>query len=125
MKKLSLVLTVLFLLISISAFAGNLDGVYKFSTRTIEGAPNMQGWWGMMVIKSNTMTRMYRSTDGTTEKFYVGDLSNEGDVYKLKLTHAYKPNYVGNEHQNKIILNASNLSMESLDGKFIETWIKK
>lgn len=125
MKLLSRVLAVAIILVSTSALAGTFDGVYGFSGRTKTGNPDMAGWWGMMVIEKGTMTRVYHSPDGTTEKYYVGDLKKVGDLYTIKFTQAYKPSYVGNEHKNKITLSGTKLLIESPDGTFTETWGRK
>jgi hypothetical protein len=114
------------LLVSALAIAAtNLDGNYKFSSRTKDGKADMSGWQGTMTIKGNEMTRTYKSPDGKTEKFYTTTIKPEGNVYLLKITKAYKPEYVGNEHRNKLNLNGNTLKMEAEDGKFSETWQKQ
>lgn len=118
-------LAVVVLFVSVTAFAAGFDGVYKFSSRTKEGAPDLKGWWGTMIITNSTMSRVFLAPDGKTEKFYVGELKPTGDMYSLKLTQAYKPEYIGNVHKNKITWVGSSLVIESDDGKFKEVWTKK
>ncbi len=110
--------------ISVSAFAG-FDGTYNFTSRVKDGAADMNGWNGTMTIKGNEVTRSYKSPDGKQEKFYNSTMTQNGDVYVLKVTKAYKPEYVGNEHKNKITVKGNTLIMQSDDGKFSETWTKK
>lgn len=123
MLKLVAVTAVLF--VSLSAFAAGLDGTYNFSSRTKEGAPDMPGWAGTMTIKGNEIARTYKSPDGKQEKFYTSSFKQDGNLYVIKHTKAYKPEYVGNEFKNKFIQNDKTLTMESEDGKFKETWTKK
>lgn len=126
MKKiLAGVVMVAVVLGAMVASAANFDGVYKFTSRSKEGTPDMQGWWGMMVIKNNTMSRIYRSPDGTQEKYYVGTLTQNGTIYTVKFTDTYKPEYVGNEHRNTMTVDGMSLVIGSEDGKFKEVWAKK
>ena len=126
MKKiLASVVMVAVVLGAVAASAANFDGVYKFTSRSKEGTPDMAGWWGMMVITNGTMSRLYHSPDGVQEKYYVGAMTQVGDVTTLRLTQAYKPEYVGNEHRNLIRFTGTNLIVESEDGKFKEVWTKK
>lgn len=125
MKFISRILAVAVLFIAVSAYAGQFDGVYKFSSRTKGGQPDMQGWWGMMVISSDTMSRIYHSPDGKSDKYYVGKLKPEGGLYSVQFDYAYNPSYVGNKHTNKIELKGTELTMTSEDGVFKEVWQKK
>jgi len=102
--------------------ATGFDGAYNFQSRSIEGNPSMQGWWGMMVITNNTLSRVYHSPDGTTEKFYVGDLKKEGEFFTVTFTDTYKKKYVGDVHRNKFTFDAGMLTILSDDGKFKEIW---
>lgn len=118
------VLAVAVLFVSLAAIAGNLDGNYTFSSRVKEGKADMVGWSGSMSINNNTMVRKYTSPT-KEEKFYEGTMKQEGDIYTIKFTKAYKPEYVGAEHKNKITLSGNTLTMEGADGKFKEIWTKK
>lgn len=109
-----------------SAFAAGLDGTYSFSARTKAGSPDMQGWQGTMTIKGNEIVRTYKAPDGKQEKSYTSTFKQDGNLYVLKHTKAYKPEYVGNEFKNKIVVNGNTLTMEAEDGKsFKEVWTKK
>lgn len=108
-----------------AASATTFDGSYKFTARTKEGAADMAGWTGEMTIKGNEVTRNYKAPDGKAEKFYTSTMTQNGNWYVLKHTKAYKPEYVGNEHKNKFIVNGATLTMESEDGKFKEVWTKR
>lgn len=125
MKMLPKFLAVVVLAASTLVYAANFEGTYTFSSRTKEGNPEMQGWSGTMVIKGNEVNRTYKSSDNTQEKFYTSTFKQDGNIYVLTHTKAYKPEYVGNEHRNKFLLNGNTLVIESEDGKFQETWNKK
>lgn len=125
MKKICGAVAVALVLFSTSAFAASFDGTYKFSSRTKDGALDMQGWQGTMTIKGTEMDRTYKSPDGTQQKSYTSTFKQDGDLYILRHTKAYKPEYVGNEFRNRINLNGQTLTMEGLDGKFKETWAKQ
>lgn len=125
MKKLALAFVAVLSLVASSAFAGNFDGTYQFSSRDKAGTPDMQGWWGWMSIQDGTMTRVYHSPDGKQEKYYVGKITPEGEWQTVTFTQAYKPEYVGNKHKNKFILNGKTFTMKSDDGTFTEVWSKK
>jgi len=126
MKKLFGMAAVAVLLVSAMAIAASgLDGTYKFSSRTKEGKADMAGWQGTMTIKGDEMARTYKSSDGKTEKFYTTTMKQEGNVYVLTTTKAYKPEYVGNKFRNKLNLNGNTLMMEAEDGKFKEVWLKQ
>jgi outer membrane lipoprotein-sorting protein len=126
MKTIARVLAVAVLFVSVAALAAtSLEGAYKFSSRMKDGAADMAGWNGNMTIKGNEMTRNYKSPDGKMDKFYTSTMKPEGDLFVLKHTKAYKPEYVGNEFKNKITLNGKTLTIESPDGKFKEIWTMK
>lgn len=126
MKNVAMLCAVAVLFIAVSAIAAELDGSYTFVSRTKDGAPDLSGWNGTMLIEKGMMSRSYKSKDGKEEKFYEGTMKSEGsDVYAVKFTKAYKSEYVGNEHKNKIMLSGATLTMESTDGKFKEVWTKK
>lgn len=125
MKTVCRMLAVALLFVSVAAFATTYDGSYKFTSRTKDGAADMNGWQGTMTIKGNEMIRNYKSADGKQEKFYTSTLKQEGDVYVLKHTKAYKPEYVGDEFKNKFDLKGNTLTIKSTDGKFQETWQKQ
>ncbi|MBI4212508.1 MAG: hypothetical protein HY540_07720 [Deltaproteobacteria bacterium] len=120
-----LMLVVVAMLASSSVFAANFDGTYKFNSRMKDGNADMSGWTGEMKIANNTISRTYHSPDGKSEKFYIGDLTQKGDLYTVKYTKAYKPEYVGNEHTNKMTVQGNALTIEATDGKFKEVWTKK
>jgi len=126
-KMLSpVVMALLIAMMSSLAFANTLNGVYQFESRAKSGKADMQNWWGMMVIDNNTMTRVYRSPDGSVQKYYIGDLKQNGDLFTTTFKYAYKPNYVGNSHDNKITVSGQKLTMSSPDGaSFKEVWVKK
>lgn len=113
------------LMVSASTFAADFSGVYKFVSRYKGNTPDMQGWWGTMVIVNGTMSRIYHSPDAKTEKYYVGPMTEEGGFQVVKFSYAYKPEYIGNAHKNKMVLEGGNLTMTSDDGKFKEIWLKK
>lgn len=127
MKKVWLLAVFVVLVASVSALAASIDGSYKFSSRMKDGTADMSGWQGTMTIKGSEISRTYKSPDGKQEKFYVSNLKQEGNgnVYVLKHTKAYKPEYVGNEFRNKLTLNGNSLTIEAEDGKFKEVWVKK
>ena len=125
MKLAGKLLAVVVFAASVAAMAASFDGSYKFSSRVKNGAPDLQGWSGEMSIKGDTISRTYKSADGKEDRFYIGTLKKDGDLYTVTYTKAYKPEYVGNQHQNKFIMNGSNLKIEAPDGKFQETWTKK
>lgn len=125
MKIVIKIMAVAVLFVSIAAQAADLSGTYTFSSRLKEGKLDMSGWTGTMTINNGTMIRKYTGPDGKEQKFYEGTLKQDGDVYTIKFTRAYKPEYVGSEHKNKITLSGKTLTMEGLDGKFKETWEKK
>ncbi|MBI5299199.1 MAG: hypothetical protein HY877_02735 [Deltaproteobacteria bacterium] len=125
MKLAGKIVAMLVLVFSMVAGATSFDGNYKFSSRVKNGAPDLQGWTGDMVVKGDTISRTYKSVDGKEERFYIGTIKKDGDVYVVKYTKAYKPEYVGNEHKNKFIVNGATLSIEATDGKFKEVWTKK
>lgn len=117
---------VLALSLTTAVWAGTFDGTYKFSSRTKEGTPDMQGWSGQMTVKDATWNRTFKSADGTTSKFYTTTATAApNNAYKFKFTGAYKPEYVGTEVTNKIIVTGNTLTMESEDGKFKEIWTKQ
>lgn len=126
MKKLSTIVAVAVLLVSVAAVAAiSFDGTYAFTSRAKEGTPDMVGWTGTMTIGNGTMARNYTNPANKEVKFYEGTMKQDGDVYVLKLTKAYKPEYVGQEHKNKITVTGNTLTMVSADGKFKEIWTKK
>ncbi|MDO8528080.1 MAG: hypothetical protein Q7T03_10400 [Deltaproteobacteria bacterium] len=125
MKSFFKAVAVMMLLVSTGAFAANFDGSYTFSSRSKEGKPDMQNWNGTMTIKGDEMYRTYKSADGKEQKFYTSIIKQDGKIYILKHTKAYKPEYIGNEHRSKIILSGATLILESEDGKFKENWDKK
>lgn len=125
MKTVAKVLAVLVLFASVSVLAASLEGTYSFSSRLKSGAPDMAGWQGTMTIKGTEMTRNYKSSDGKQEKFYTASMKQDGNVYVVKTTKAYKPEYVGSEYRNKITVTGNKLVIESEDGAFKEEWIKK
>lgn len=116
MKNLARLIAVVVLLASSTVFAANLDGTYTFSSRVKEGKPDMVGWNGTMTIAKDTMARTYTAPAPAKEtKFYEGTMKQEGDLYSVKFTKAYKPEYVGQEHKNKITLSGNTLTL----GKFL------
>lgn len=125
MKKMAKIFAACVLVASVSAWAANFDGAYKFQSRAKEGKVDMQGWQGSMTIKGNEMDRTYKSSDGKDQKFYTSTIKQDGNIYVLKHIKAYKPEYVGNEHRNKMNLNGNTLTIESEDGTFKEVWTKK
>ncbi len=126
MKGIARVLGVAVLLVTATVFAANLDGNYVFKSRSKEGKPDLAGWTGTMKIASGAMDREFKSADKKETKFYMSTMKNDGgDIYTCKFTNAYKPEYVGQEHKNKIVLKGSELTIESADGKFQEVWTKK
>jgi len=126
MKTVAKIMAVAVLFVAVVAVAAtSLDGTYTFSSRVKEGKADMTGWTGNMTIKDNVMSRKYINPASKEEKFYEGTMKQDGDVYSLKLTKAYKTEYVGQEHKNKMTLTGNTLTMESVDGKFKETWTKK
>lgn len=124
---IAIALVMLFAVTTFAASSSNFDGVYKFSWRSKGDVKDLEGWWGMMVVNNGTMSRFFHSADGKDTKYYVGNLTKQGDVYKLKFTYTYKPEYVGQEHDNKITFAGGKLVMESPDGgkTFKEVWEKK
>ena len=125
MKNVMRVIAVVTLFIATSAMAASLDGSYTFSSRVKDGKPDLVGWTGAMNISNNMMARDYKSPDGKETKFYEGTMKQDGGNYTIKFTKAYKPEYVGAEHKNKITLSGKTLTMEAVDGKFKEVWTKK
>lgn len=125
MKTLLRLAALALLFVSVTAMAANFDGDYTFKSRVKDGKADLVGWTGTMKITNNTMTRNLTSADGKDTKFYEGTLTLNGDVYTIKYTKAYKPEYVGNEHKNKITINGNTLTMEDVNGKFKEVWTKK
>lgn len=125
MKKFVMAAVAVLSLVASAAFAGSFDGTYQFTSRTKAGNPDMQGWWGWMSINNNTITRVYHSPDGKEEKFYVGTIAPEGNAYKVTFTQAYKSEYVGNTHMNKLNLNGKSFTLQAEDGSFTEVWSKK
>lgn len=125
MKKVLMCLAAVILFVSVGAVAANLDGNYKFSSRVKDGTPDMSGWQGTMTIKGQEMTRNYKSSDGKQEKSYTSAMKQDGSVFVLKHTKAYKPEYIGNEFRNKIVLTGNTLTIEAEDGKFKEIWQKQ
>lgn len=119
------VLVLAVLLVSATAFATAFDGGYTFTSRTVDGTPSMQGWNGTMTVTGTEMTRNYKSADGVATKYYVSTVTESGNVYVLKHTKAYKPEYVGSEHRSKLTQTGNTLAIESEDGKFKEVWTKK
>jgi hypothetical protein len=107
------------------SMAATMDGTYAFKARWKEGKPDMQGWTGAMTVKDKEITRTYKSPDGKDTKYYTSSLKQEGNVYVVKHTKAYKSEYVGNEFKNKFTQTGSDLVIESEDAKFKETWTKK
>lgn len=125
MKKIAMLVAVVGLFVAATSFAGNFDGTYNFQSRTKEGTPDLAGWTGTMTIANNEMSRTFKSPDGKSEKFYAGPMTQEGDLVAVKFTKAYKPEYIGNVHKNKMQWQGSALTMTSEDGKFKEVWVKK
>lgn len=126
MKKLTGLVAMAVLLVSATVLAANFDGNYSFVSRTKDGGPDLAGWTGTMKIAGNTMSRNFASKDGKETKFYESTMKNEsGDLYSCTFTKAYKPEYVGQTHQNKIQSNGTQVTIESPDGKFKEIWSKK
>ena len=125
MKHVARLIAAALFLVSLQAFAANLDGTYAFTSRVKEGKADLAGWNGTMTIAKETMSRKYTSPDGKEVKFYEGTMKHDGDTYAITFTKAYKPEYVGQEHKNKITLTGNTLTMEAIDGKFKETWTKK
>lgn len=108
------------------AFAANLDGDYKFTSRTKEGKPDLAGWNGTMKIAGGTMRRDFTSPDGKETKFYESSMKDDGhNVYSMTFTKAYKPEYVGKAYKNKVTVNGNKLVVSDVDGKFTEEWVKK
>jgi uncharacterized membrane protein len=105
--------------------AASFDGTYTFTSRVKDGQPDMVGWTGTMTIGNGTMSRSYTNPANKDAKFYEGTMKQDGDVYILKLTKAYKAEYIGQEHKNKISVTGNTLTMVSADGKFKEIWTKK
>ena len=125
MQKIKIVLGLFFLFLTGSVVAATpYDGHYTFVSRTIAGAPDMVGWSGTLELGSDILSRHYQSADGATKKFYVGPVKVEGDIYVVTFTEAYKPEYVGNTHRNRLSLKDGLLTMTSEDGKFVEVWKK-
>lgn len=125
MKKIAMLVAVVGLFVAATSFAANFDGTYTFQSRTKDGKADLAGWKGTMTIGNNEMSRTYTSPDGKDQKFYVGTMKQEGDLVAVKFTKAYKPEYVGNVHKNKLEWQGSALTMTSDDGKFKEVWTKK
>jgi hypothetical protein len=125
MKKISSLVAVAVVFTALAAFAADISGTYTFSSRIKEGKPDLVGWNGTMTIGNGTILRKYASADGKDSKFYEGTFIQDKDIYTIKFTKAYKPEYVGQEHKDKITLNDKTLTMESTDGKFKEVWTKK
>ena len=125
MNALKMGIVAVVMVVAVAAGAASFDGTYQFTSRSKEGTPDMAGWWGMMIITNGTMSPIYHSPDATQEKYYVGTLTPTGNLYTIKFTQAYKPEYIGNEHRNKITVDGAGLVVESEDGKFKEVWTKK
>ena len=125
MKNVCRLLAVAVLFVSTVALAGSFDGTYNFKSRAKDGQPDMQGWTGTMTIKNDEITRNFKSPDGTQEKYYTSTWKKDGDVYAMKFTKAYKPEYVGKEYKNKVNVTDNTLTFEGTDSKFTETWTKK
>lgn len=125
MKNVVRLVALALLFISFQAFAASLDGTYTFSSRVKDGKPDLVGWNGSMTISGNTIKREYASADGKDKKFYEGTLKQDGNTYAIKFTKAYKPEYVGAEHKNKITVSGNTLTMEGADSPFKEVWTKK
>jgi len=122
------VVAVVVMLFSFSAFAGSLDGKYEFSWRSKGDLRDLDGWTGSMVIENNTISRFFKSSDGKTEKFYIGTYKEEApNTYAITFTKVYNPKYVGATHKNLIYLKGKKFTMQSLDGgkTFQEVWVKK
>lgn len=113
-------------LFSMSALAAGLDGSYSFVSRTKGTTPDLVGWTGTMKIAGGTMSRTFTSKDGKESKFYDSTMKNEGgDLYSCTFTKAYKPEYVGQTHKNRITSAATQVTIEAPDGSFKEVWTKK
>ncbi|MFH1729370.1 MAG: hypothetical protein ABIA04_13255 [Pseudomonadota bacterium] len=126
MKKLLAVSIFSILLLSSLGLAqANIDGVYSFKARFIDGKADMENWWGVMVITNPTMSRFFLSPDKKTEKYYVGTMKNDGKFVNLTLTYSYKAMYVGNVHKNMFYMQGTDFVIESEDKKFKEVWVKK
>ncbi|EKD50780.1 MAG: hypothetical protein ACD_62C00429G0005 [uncultured bacterium] len=127
MKKLILGFTVLALVLWAGAsFAASLDGNYSFVSRAKANQPDLVGWTGTMSITQGTVTRNLTSPDGKEVKYYDNTLTDNGnDLYTFKTTRAYKPDYVGQEYQNKVTLKDNQLIIASPDNTFNEVWAKK
>jgi len=123
MKTICRLLVVAILLVSVNAFAGTFDGVYKFEGRSKNGTVDMKDAWGMMIITDNTVSRVFHTPKG--DKYYVGAMTQDGENWKVKFKYVYKPEYVGNEHTNKITVESGKLTFASPDGTFKETWVKQ
>lgn len=129
MKKIAaLAVAVCVMVTAVASFAATFDGSYTFKARVKEGKPDMQGWTGKMTIKETEMVRDYNSPDGKEKKFYTSKITEKvknGNVMIVEHTKAYKSDYVGNKFDNKFTQSGNDLVIESVDGKFKETWSKK
>lgn len=129
MKKIAaLAVAVCVVLTAVASVAATFDGSYTFKGRVKEGKPEMQGWTGTMTIKEKEMVRNYNSQDGKEKKFYTSKLTEKvknGNIMIVEHMKAYKPEYVGNAFDNKFTQTGNDLIIESVDGKFKETWSKK
>lgn len=126
MKLVARMVAVAVFLIASTSFAASIDGTYSYASRIKDGKPDLVGWNGTMTIAGTTLSRKLKSADGKEERFYDTTLTNNGgDLYTLKTTKAYKPEYVGQEKQNKITLTGNVCTIASPDGSFKEVWNKK
>ncbi len=129
MKKLSMMLAlVAVLFFTLTSFAETLDGNYKFSWRSKGDMRDLEGWNGTMMIKDGKISRVFKSADGKTEKFYVSTYTKTApNTYAMTFTKVYNPKYVGVTHTNKIYLKGKTFTMQSMDnGKtFQEVWKKR
>lgn len=127
-KVVATIVAIAVMSVAAVGMAATYNGSYTFKERIKEGKSDMQGWNGTMTIQEKEMVRNYSSPDGKENKYYTSRLTEktkDGTVVTVKHIKAYKQEYVGNEFDNKITQNGSNLIIESVDGKFKETWVKK
>lgn len=129
MKVVSRLVAVALLFVAVAAYgAAKLEGNYTLKAQYKGGQPQTD-WQGTMTIKGTEMKRDYVSGDKTKTKYLVSTMTADPkvvDVWVVKHTKAYKPEYVGNEFRNKINLTGATLTIESEDGTFKEVWeVKK